>query len=143
MIRIYILTERTSLSTREDATSFNAMIKALKEKDEPYDEVQSGDIPGFNPEDDSLPHRVIYIPGEKSINPAAVLGALDAFLQQSGRVEFIDEKASTLMVDSESNVIGVELNDGRILEGGTVVVAANEGSQKLVDSVPALDGRVP
>lgn len=126
-----------------DVTSFNAMIKALKEKDEPYDEVQSGDIPGFNPEDDSLPHRAIYIPGEKSINPAAVLGALDAFLQQSGRVDFIDEKASTLMVDSESNVTGVELNDGRILEGGTVVVAAGVGSQKLVDSVPALDGRVP
>lgn len=126
-----------------DNESFNAMIKAMKEKDEPYDEVKSSDIPGFNPEDDSLPHRAIYIPGEKSINPAAVLDALDAFLQQSGRVDFIDEKASTLMVDSESNVTGVELDDGRILEGSNVVVAAGVGSQRLVDSVPALDGRVP
>jgi len=68
---------------------------------------------------------------------------LDAFLQQSGRVDFIDETASTLMVDSDSNITGVELGDGRILEGGTVVVAAGVGSQKLVDSVPALEGRVP
>ena len=39
-----------------------------------------------------MTHCALYIPGEKSINPAAVLGALDSFLQQSGCVDFIDRK---------------------------------------------------
>jgi glycine oxidase len=113
-----------------DTVNFEAMIKALDEYDKPWSEIDPKDIPGFKPRTDARALRAIHLPTEGAVDARGVLAALEARLAAIG-VTLLDQTVSRLVGDEDA-VTGVELDDGHIIEAGSVVVAIGVRSEALV-----------
>lgn len=118
-----------------DTINFEAMIKALDEYGRPWAHIDPKDIPGFQPRTDARALRAIHLPGEGAVDARGVLGALEARLDDLGATR-IDQTVRRLIRDGEA-VTAVELDDGHIIEAGSVVVAVGARSEALVRTVAA------
>jgi glycine/D-amino acid oxidase-like deaminating enzyme len=116
-----------------DTINFEAMIKALDEYGKPWSEFDPKDIPGFKPRTDARALRAIHVPGEGAVDARGVLAALEARLDEMGTTR-LDQTVRRLIRDGEA-VTGVELDDGHVIEAGSVVVAVGARSEALVRSV--------
>lgn len=116
-----------------DSINFDAMIKALDEYGKPWAEIDPKQIPGFRPRTDARALRAIHVPGEGAVDARGVLAALEARLDDLGTTR-IDQTVRRLIRDGDA-VTGVELNDGHIIEAGSVVVAVGARSEALVRTV--------
>ncbi len=132
-------------TSKDDTPNYQTILHALKKYDEPHTEVMPEEITGLCPEERSRSLSGVYIPNERSINPMAVLRALELVLQQKQHVTQIDATVSTLLTAEQNahRIKGVALNNGDVYEASQVIIAAGVGSQDLIDSLPALKGRVP
>lgn len=99
-----------------DDANFNAIVSALKEFDEPFEEVSPRDIPNYRPQQRYRAVRAVYIPNEGWLNPRLTLEALEAALAAFPGVRFIDDEAERL---AEKNA----LIDSVVLRGGGRVSA--------------------
>ncbi len=132
-------------TSKDDTPNYHAILRALKESEEPHTELEPKDVPGLCPEERARSIRSVYIPGEHSIKPIAVLNLLEKVLLKTGNVEFINQNAIELVMSNASSaqIDGVKLKQGNVIKAGNVVVAAGVGSQQLIDSLPVLKGRIP
>lgn len=134
-----------SIGSELDTINFGAIINALDEYGKPWAEVDPKEIPGFRPRLDTRALRAIHIPGEGAVDARGVLDALDARLGASEAIT-IDQNVRKL-IRNNGEVSGVELDDGHVIEAGTVVVAVGARSEALVrtalddfDMVPTFAG---
>lgn len=116
-----------------DTVNFEAMIKALDAYGKPWSPIDPLEIPGFKPRTDARALRAIHLPEEGAVDARGVLAALEARLEAVGAT-LVDHTVRRL-VGSAGVVTGVELDDGRIIEAGTVVVAVGARSEALVHTV--------
>jgi glycine/D-amino acid oxidase-like deaminating enzyme len=116
-----------------DTVNFEAMRKALDEYGKPWSEIDPKDIPGFEPRTDARALRAIHLPAEGAVDARGVLAALEARLDAIGTTR-VDQTVRRL-IGGDGAVTGVELDDGHIIEAGTVVVAAGARSEALVRTV--------
>lgn len=114
-----------------DSVNLAATIAALDAYDQPWEEVDPRDIAGYAPRADCRALRAIRLPNEGAIDARGVLAALEVRVQTAG-VAMIDRTVHRLLRDAGGAVAGVELDDGHLIEAGTVVVAAGAGSEALV-----------
>ncbi|ORT60865.1 FAD-dependent oxidoreductase [Streptomyces sp. CB03238] len=119
-----------------DSINFEAMLAALDEYKQPWEEVDPRTIPGYRPRTESRALRAVRLPTEGAVDARAVLNAVQERLLREG-VTLVDATVRRLTEGSDA-VTGVELDDGRLIEAGTVVVAAGAASEQLVQ--PFLDG---
>lgn len=124
-----------------DDGNFEAIQSALLEFDEPFEQVDVGDIYGMQPDDLSRPLRAIHIPGENSLDLPSFLSRLDAGLLAEGG-KLVDAVAHEVVVDGQS-CQGVQLEDGRVLHAPVVVVASGSSSLRLLGSVPEVRRQIP
>lgn len=122
-----------SIGSELDTVNFKAMLAALDEYGKPWEDVDPNEIPGFNPRLDTRALRAVHLPTEGAVDARGVLAALEARLRAAGAV-FVDQSVRTLL-SSDDVVTGVELDDGHLIEAGTVVVAAGIHSESLVRTV--------
>ncbi|MGY1437026.1 NAD(P)/FAD-dependent oxidoreductase [Streptomyces reniochalinae] len=122
-----------SIGAELDTVNYQAIRAALDEYEKPWEEVDPHDIPGFNPRLDTRSLSAIHLPAEGAVDARGVLEALERKLRAAG-VHFVDATVNKL-VSSDNVVTGVELDDGHVIEGGNVVVAAGIQSEALVRTV--------
>jgi glycine/D-amino acid oxidase-like deaminating enzyme len=123
-----------------DSTNFAAVLRALRDADEPYEEIAVEDVAWLDPDSNARPLRALHLPNEGAVNPTALLNALTHTLEEKG-VTLLDTIATGLWVNA-GRIAGVLLPDTRIA-AGSVVVAAGAASGVLARSVPQLRHRVP
>lgn len=122
-----------SVGAELDTVNFAAIIDALDQYDKPWNEVDPADIPGYNPRPESRALRAIHLPTEGAVDARGVLASLERRLRHGGAI-LLDQTVRRL-VGSDEEVTAVELDDGHLIEAGTVVVAAGIHSESLVRTV--------
>lgn len=122
-----------AVSAELDTVNFAAMIDALDQYGKPWVEIDPKDIPGYNPRTESRALRAIHLPTEGAVNARAVLTALERRLRRNGAI-LVDQTVRRLVGDDEE-VTAVELDDGHVIEAGSVIVAAGVHSEALVRTV--------
>jgi glycine/D-amino acid oxidase-like deaminating enzyme len=135
-----------SVGASLDDANFVAMIAALNEYQKPWAEIDPNEIPGYRPRLESRALRAVHLPTEGAVDGRGVLAALDARLRAAG-VTVVDQTVRRVAC-SNGAATGVELDDGRVIEAGNVVVAAGARSEALVrtafddelDMVPTIPG---
>ena len=128
-----------------DSIHLDAIIDALQVYDKPWEEVDASKIRGLNPKPSCRAFRAIRLPEEGAVDARAVLSALETRLQASG-VALVDQSVKKLHC-SDGKMQSVELDDGKIIESDTVVVAAGARSEDLIhganqglDMIPTFPG---
>lgn len=116
-----------------DTVNFNAMLAALDEYKKPWSEIDPHDIPGYRPRTEARALRAVHLPTEGAVDGRGVLAALEVRLRRAG-VALVDQTVSTL-ISSKDEVTGVELDDGHVIDAGSVVVAAGVRSEGLIRNV--------
>lgn len=116
-----------------DSTNFAAIMTALDTYKQPWKEVDPNGIAGYKPRTDCRALRAIHLPAEGAVDARGVLAALETRVRAAG-VTLVDQTVRRLL--SHGGVTtGVELDDGRVIETGKVVVAAGARSEALVRTV--------
>lgn len=102
--------------------NYEAILQALKDFDEPYQEISPRDIPNYMPEQRHRATRALYIPNEGWMNPRLTIDALDAALASFPQVEYIDCEVDRFL-GKTGKVDAVVLDDGRVVEADQFVLA--------------------
>jgi glycine oxidase len=116
---------------RLDDINFNAVVKALNDFDEPYQEVDPGSIPNYIPEERYRAVRAIYIPNEGWLNPRLTMDAVDSALSSFSCVNFVDEEVESI-VKQGSLIDHVRLIDGTKITGDKFMLATGATSTDLL-----------
>jgi glycine oxidase len=125
------LINNTSSDSLDDA-NYNAVIKALQDYIEPYNEVDPKEIPNYKPHERNRANRAIYIPNEGWLNPKLTLRVLDGILEALPCIEFVDEEVESIekVGNSIENVI---LKNGNKISGDKFLLATGATSSEIID----------
>lgn len=128
-----------------DSHNFDAIVDALEQYDQTWDEIDANTIPGYNPRPDCRSFRAIHLPNEGAIDARGVLKALEDKLHDVG-VTMIDDLVSKVIA-MNGKVSGVQRPDGTVIEAEHVVIAAGAKSASIVatlddeiDIIPTFPG---
>jgi glycine oxidase len=113
-----------------DSLNFDAVIRALVEYDEPWQEVDARDIPGLNPLADARPLRALHLPTEGGVDSAQVLRLLERQIAALGGRLIDGEVASITTVDGAA--AAVILASGAAVDAGSIVVAAGASTASVL-----------
>lgn len=122
-----------AVSDELEDENFDAIIAALHEHNEPFDQVSPRDIPFYNPEARCRATRAAYIPREGWVNPIDLLEALEVILRFSNRVEFVDDTVLRLSED-RGRIISVHTAKSGEISAGRFVLCPGAGFSKIVDA---------
>lgn len=120
----------TAADSLDDA-NFNAIVSALKQFDEPYQEVDPGQIPNYMPEQRYRATRAIYINNEGWLNPRLTIDAIDAALASFPCVELIDDEVTSIVREGNS-VNHVVLSNGVKISGDKFMLATGATATDLL-----------
>ncbi len=126
---------------REDE-NFLAICEAVNKFKEPFEFIQSSEIPGLNPVEDCRPLKSIYLPKEGSINSLKLLRALEKNISFRSNVQFFDEMVIELLIN-KGKIKGVKTECGKIINSNVVLLTAGSGIQNLLEKHLELLHRVP
>ncbi len=122
-----------AISDTLDSDNYDAIVRTLREFDEPYEYISPRQIEGIRPVPSARPMRAVFLPNEHSINSRNVLDALQSILEEQG-VEFFDQYC--IGIDGTGpSVSGVGLRSGEHIHAGTVVCAAGAFTTPILDTV--------
>jgi glycine/D-amino acid oxidase-like deaminating enzyme len=130
-----------SASDAMDSQNFAAIIQALKEYREPFDEVDPRFIPGLKPAEHSQALRAIYIPNENAIYVKSALVHFEKLIKLKSSASLIDAKVDAIEV-RDSHQFLLRLGQSTI-KTKNVIIAAGSFSQALLDSIPDLKEKIP
>jgi glycine/D-amino acid oxidase-like deaminating enzyme len=135
----------TQDTDHDDTVAYQAILRALHTHQEPHTTVAPQDIPGLHPEVAAHTTTSVYLPGERSINPRAVVRALETVLTQHPQVTQLNHTAIQLRTKTtdQTAMTGVTLDNGDQLHAEQVILAAGVGCQDLIDTLPLPAGRIP
>ncbi len=105
-----------------DDENFDAIVGALQEFDEPYQEVSPRDIPNYMPMQRNRATRAIYIPGEGWYNPRRVVSHLEAVLAHHPQVTLIDASVDRLVM-AGGGISHAVLDNGETVAGDMFLLA--------------------
>jgi glycine/D-amino acid oxidase-like deaminating enzyme len=115
-----------------DDENFDAIVKALQDFNEPYRNVNPGDIPNYMPEQRHRATRAIYIENEGWFNPRLMVEKLEAALLRLPQVSFLDANVDRLE-GSPSGVFAVVLESGERVMADTFIVANGSMVSELME----------
>ena len=116
-----------------DSHNFDAIIQALGQYDQTWQEVDPNTIVGYNPPPDCRSFRAIHLPNEGAVEARSVLNALESILQDIG-VMMIDDLI-TKIVTTGGKIVGIQKADGSMIEASNVVIAAGARSESLLGTL--------
>lgn len=116
-----------------DDENFDAILKALKDHDEPFDIAAPADIPNFMPEQRHRATRALYIRNEGWFNPRLIVEQLDAALSRRPQVTFLDAAVEKLIAP-QSSIEAAQLEDGRLVAGDAFVLATGASASAILNS---------
>jgi glycine oxidase len=113
--------------------NFDAIIDALIQHKEPYQNSNPREIPFYRPEPRYRASRAIFIPREGWINPVELLATLESLLEKSGRVTFVDDQCSRL-VQQGSRITEAITSNGTQVTAGQFAVTVGANFTTLVEA---------
>jgi len=125
----YLINNYTNDSLEDE--NFEAILSALRQFQEPYQDVAPGAIPCYKPSARSRAGRAILIPGEGWVNPLQLLSALKSCVERSGRANFVDGYCRSLSRNGDS-IRSVTLESGEILQGDIYFLAPGATFSKIM-----------
>jgi len=114
----------------EDRT-FDAIVSALVQYDEPHQLIRPEEIPNYSPNSWARASRGVYIPNEGFANPDHLLGALEKTLRDNPRAAFVDAKVCSLRSDHTS-VTGAVDSNGTIHTGDAYYLAPGASFSEII-----------
>ncbi|MBI5882783.1 MAG: FAD-binding oxidoreductase [Elusimicrobia bacterium] len=120
-----------------DDVNFNAIVAALKECDEPFEEISPRSIPNYRPQERYRATRAIYIPNEGWLNPRLTVDALEAALSTFSCVQYVDAEVDRL-VRKGALIDSVVLKDGTRMAADKFLLAPGATATDLL-AASALD----
>ncbi|GAA0467257.1 NAD(P)/FAD-dependent oxidoreductase [Streptomyces stramineus] len=124
----------SSSSGRIAGENFAAMCAAAEEHGEPHELVAPEEVAGLSPRLGHRPLRVLHLRREGAVDGRAMVAALEQAARER-RVELVPATVRALLRPSGGAVSGVELQDGRTVSAGAVVLAAGVASGALAGQV--------
>lgn len=116
-----------------DSENFKAMLAALDEYGEPYEE--GVHVPGLRPSPDARPLRTVRLGREGAVDSRRLLQALARRAVAAG-VTTVDDTVEGLRIAGDA-VVGVSLADGREnLAAGEVILTAGASTTPLLVALP-------
>lgn len=116
-----------------DDENFDAIVDALTEFNEPFQQISPQDIPNYMPEQRYRATRAIYIPNEGWFNPRLMIEKLDKVLSQHPRVEFIESHVDRLEKRGDTIDTAI-LDDGQRVNGDSFVLATGANINSILDN---------
>lgn len=117
-----------------DERNLDAILDALRTYDEPHALVSPAELPQYDPEPRLRATRAVQITHEGWINPRLVIAQLDRALAAAPGVERIVATATRLR-HRQGTITGVELDDGRLVEGDRYLLATGAQASGLLDEL--------
>ncbi|MFM1848593.1 MAG: hypothetical protein RL417_2067 [Pseudomonadota bacterium] len=121
--------------SRGDLRNLEAIEQALTRYGESYEVVREDQVPGYQPNERYLPRRILWLPREGWLDSGALLGALAGAVTRYSSYTARDGVAAEVIV-REGRATGARLQDGTVVEGDQVVIAAGIGTTALLDALP-------
>lgn len=112
--------------------NYEAILSALREFDEPHQEVSPKDIPNYMPEQRHRATRALYIPNEGWMNPRLTLDALDAALSSFSQVQYVDHAVDRLLQQG-GKIEAAVLDDGSVIEADHFVLATGATVSNILE----------
>lgn len=128
----YVINNHISDSLEDE--NFDAVVSALNEFDEPYENIDPRSIPFYKPSSPSRAGRCVYIPREGFVNPLHLIDALDRSLRRSGRVEFIDGWCDSLHCGASGKIEHLTLSDGSSVGGDAFFLSPGANFSQIIDA---------
>lgn len=126
-----------------DSYNYNAMMMALSDYNEPYEEVKEiRDIPGINPIPNLRPLHAIYLPNEHSIDSNFYLQQLTAILLKNKNITFTNGVVKKIITEANS-IESVLLANGEKLSAAKYILANGAYAQNIIDQMPELEATMP
>ncbi|MBW7844610.1 MAG: FAD-binding oxidoreductase [Bacteroidia bacterium] len=116
-----------------DDANYNAVLKALKDFYEPYEEIDPVDIPNYMPQARHRASKAVYIHNEGWLNPKLTLLSIEASLLGFSCVSFVDEEVETIN-ESGRSIASVTLKNKSIIEGDKFLLATGASASKIIDN---------
>ncbi|MGN7613287.1 NAD(P)/FAD-dependent oxidoreductase [Magnetococcales bacterium HHB-1] len=129
----------TAADTLDDE-NYQAILQALDEFEESYEQVDPKDIPNYKPAERSRATRALLIHDEGWINPRLMMEKLDAVLALFPQVQFLDCQVEKLIANP-SGIEAVQLSDQTQLSGDSFLLATGATVSKIIND-SELDIRV-
>lgn len=114
-----------------DSENFDAIVRALEEFDEPYEQISPHEIPNYAPNPRHRATRAIHLPGEGWFNPRLMMDKLDAVLCMEKNIVFEDALASKLLQEN-GKVTALLTDAGKRIDGDRFVVAVGASLHALL-----------
>ncbi len=124
-----------------DNENYQAIKKALVSYNESFEEVDPEKIPFIKPIMNYRPLQARYLPNEGYINTHTLLEHLQRILNTFINVQMIDQEV--LSINTQSDKICSVTTQEKVLSSSTIILAAGAFSQKLLDTIPALNFEIP
>lgn len=119
-----------------DDDNFDAMLAALDQYQEPYENVSPGSIPGLNPNSLARPLRAVYLNNEGSIESAQYLKVLqDACLRTGVEFKNIGELHA---IERNGELYSINFDDQQLSASSTIVAAGAYSDEVLNKTTPAI-----
>lgn len=131
-----------SLSGRLECENYEVILTALKGYGEDFEEIGSQHIPGLSALEGCRPIRSLYIPNEGHIDSHKVMKSLETILKRNLNVTIINDYVLRINYEQDK-VTGVGTKENRTLFSQQVLLAAGAFSQKLIDTIPEIQPRIP
>lgn len=116
-----------------DDENYDAILRALRDFDEPHEEVAPSSIPNYQPAQSHRATRALLIHGEGWFNPRLIIEKLDAILDADPRVASIPLEATSVL-HRQGLISGVALADGRVVSGDRYLVATGASAARLLET---------
>jgi glycine/D-amino acid oxidase-like deaminating enzyme len=118
-------------SDEVDDRNFDAILRALRDFNEQFDEVDPRDIPNYHPAQQTRALRAIHIHNEGWLNPRLVLEKLDAILARDSRITVRNAKVERL-IRSGTAISAARLDDGERIEGDVFLLANGASAREVL-----------
>jgi glycine/D-amino acid oxidase-like deaminating enzyme len=127
-----------------DTDNYEAIIKALNDYNENYEEINPKDVIGLNPLDDCRPLRAMYLQNEGAIPTSKVIQSLNYILSQCENIKFINDTVSKINLNpSNTQIDSVITYTGNTIKTKNVILAAGVYNQNIIDTLPQIKDNIP
>ena len=120
-----------SVGSEMDTDNFRSIVKALKEHNQTWSEVDPENVAGLNPKPDCRAFKAVHLPDEGGVDARLILAAVESSVN-AANVRLVNHHVDRLILNNGS-IAGVALGTGDIIEAEIVVVAAGVHSERLVN----------
>jgi glycine oxidase len=120
------------VSDRLEDENFDAVLAALREQGEPHDVIAPADIPRYKPASPARAGRALFIPREGWVNARHLMDALDAVLQASPRVSFVDDRCLKVVAGPNGRIDGVVTAGGATVGGDLFLLAPGATFSEII-----------